>query len=148
MSHSLSCVIIHVVWGTKFRKNLIEPLIEKDLHAFLYEEFKKLKCPAIIINGIPDHVHCLFRLDRNQSVGAVMRQVKGSSAFYLNQHPLMEEKFQWQEGYAAFSVSQRNAIHVYNYIKVQKEHHRIQNFDEEFEELNSSLNPDFSEDTE
>jgi putative transposase len=44
----------------------------------------------------------------------------------------MYEKFAWQAGYGAFSVSSSRLDSVKKYIAGQKEHHRTVTFKEEF----------------
>ncbi len=41
------------------------------------------------------------------------------------------EKFSWQAGYGAFSVSESQVRRVIGYISTQEEHHRRQTFQEE-----------------
>ncbi len=41
-------------------------------------------------------------------------------------------KFQWQEGYGAFSYSKSQRDTVINYIINQEEHHRAKSFKEEY----------------
>ena len=43
--------------------------------------------------------------------------------------------FEWQPGYAAFSVSESQYPDVRKYILNQEEHHRKKSFEEEFIEL-------------
>jgi hypothetical protein len=43
------------------------------------------------------------------------------------------EGFTWQIGYGAFSVSSSKLESIINYIKKQKEHHKIQSFKDEIE---------------
>ncbi len=43
--------------------------------------------------------------------------------------------FQWQNGYAAFSVSESNCADVRRYIENQMEHHRKMTFQEELRAL-------------
>ena len=43
--------------------------------------------------------------------------------------------FYWQNGYAAFSVSQSNVSHVTEYIRNQEEHHRTMTFQDELRAL-------------
>lgn len=132
MSHSYNKVWIHAIWATKNRHRLIVPKVEAILYPFLIAQFAALDCPIRIINGMPDHVHCLFLLDANKSIAEVLKQVKGSSSHYLNQQDLTIEKFAWQTGYGAFSASESNLQKIYSYIKSQKEHHKLKTFDEEY----------------
>jgi putative transposase len=46
----------------------------------------------------------------------------------------MNERFSWQTGFAAFSVSDAQVERVFQYIRNQKQHHRQQSFQMEFEE--------------
>ena len=83
---------------------------------------------------MPDHIYCLFLLNSQKSIAEVMKQVKGSSAHFINENNLIDDKFAWQTGYAAFSVSESIINRVYNYIKNQKQHHLKKSAQEEYEE--------------
>lgn len=43
-----------------------------------------------------------------------------------------KDKFGWQDGYGAFSVSKSSEATVIQYIRNQQEHHRKKSFQEEF----------------
>lgn len=131
MPHSYYNLWIHAIWSTKKREPLITEDIEKRAYQFISEQFQTMDCPAIIINGMPDHIHCLFRLNQNKSVAEVIKHIKGSSSFYINSNELIQEKFAWQTGYAVFSVSASVKNRVYQYIKNQKSHHQHKSFEEE-----------------
>ncbi|MBU3714806.1 MAG: IS200/IS605 family transposase [Ferruginibacter sp.] len=120
MSHSFYNVWIHTVFATKDRLPLITLDLEEVLYPFLHDEFNELGCKLKIVNGLSDHIHCLFLLDSQKSYSAVMKQIKGASSHYINQNNLLLEKFSWQKGYAVFSVSQSQVKDVYEYIKNQK----------------------------
>lgn len=132
MSHSFNKIGIHTVWGTKFRGNTITTDIETILYSFLETQLNDLGCKPIIINEMPDHVHALFLLSRNKNISEVFKQLKGSSSHYINQQGFVKEKFAWQTGYGAFSVSESGKQKVYQYIKNQKQHHAVKSFDQEF----------------
>jgi len=120
MSHSFYNVWIHAVFATKDRQQIITLDLEEVLFPFLYDEFKQLDCKLKIVNGLSDHIHCLFMLDAKKSCAEVMKQIKGAASHYINEHNLIFEKFAWQKGYAVFSVSDSNVDSVYEYIKKQK----------------------------
>lgn len=65
----------------------------------------------------------------------LVKEIKEHSTKYINEQKFTGEKFSWQEGYGAFSVSYRNVEQVVNYIKHQEEHHRIKTFREEYTEF-------------
>jgi putative transposase len=135
MSHSLSRIWIHGIWTTKNRDPYIAPAIERRIYRQLYTEFKDCGCTARIINGMPDHVHSLFLLNPQKCPADVIKQVKGGSSHWINQQPLLEHKFAWQTGYAAYSVSESQTERVYKYILNQKEHHKSKNYLEEYNDL-------------
>jgi putative transposase len=54
---------------------------------------------------MPDHIHALFLLNPQKSISEVIKQIKGSSSHFVNHQNLIDEKFAWQTGYAAYSVS-------------------------------------------
>ena len=134
MSHSYSKIWIHAIWATKLRAELIDFSIEKQVYNFIYQELVELGCPVRIINGMPDHIHALFLLNPSKSITDVIKQIKGSSSHSINGGNFILEKFAWQTGYAAYSVSESQVEKVYNYIKNQKAHHLKQTSQKEFDE--------------
>lgn len=135
MPHSYNKIWIHAIFGTKYRTHFLNAGIEKEVHQIIKDKLRELGCPVRIINGMPDHVHCLFLLNPQKSIMEVMKIVKGSSSYYINQNKLIDEKFTWQIGYGAFSVSQSVMVRAFNYIKNQKEHHRKKDFKDEYAEF-------------
>ena len=53
--------------------------------------------------------------------------------------------FYWQNGYAAFSVSESNAPEVKKYIQNQEEHHRKMTFQDELRKLLDRHHIDYDE---
>lgn len=135
MSHSLNKVWIHAIWATKERLPLISFSVEQKIYNLMYNEFEKMACKARIINGMPDHIHCLFLLNSQKAVADVIKQIKGGTSHYINSEELIKEKFSWQSGYAAYSVSESQQEKVYQYIKNQKQHHLKKSFEEEYNEF-------------
>ncbi|MDP4953241.1 MAG: IS200/IS605 family transposase [Flavobacteriales bacterium] len=132
MPHSLNKIWVHVIWATKYRRPLIQQDFEHVLHQFISDQLRELGCQVSIINGMPDHLHCLFLLNPQKSIAEVMKQIKGSSSHYINQNDFIKEKFSWQTGYAAFTVSESGINSVFNYIKNQKSHHQTKSFRKEY----------------
>ena len=63
------------------------------------------------------YIHCLFLLNPQKSIAEIVKQIKGSSSHFINQNNLIADKFSWQTGYAAYSVSESVVDKVYQYIK-------------------------------
>jgi putative transposase len=131
VSQSLANILTHLIFSTKNR----EPLLpDKDLrqraHAYLAAVLQDLQCPALIVDGLADHVHILCQLAKTQLVSVVMEHLKTSSSKWLKTQGI--RTFSWQRGYGAFSVSQSNVASVVSYIEKQEEHHRTVTFEGEF----------------
>lgn len=135
MPHSFNKIWIHAIWSTKYRLPLIHPKAEFKIHHFIAEQLREQGCPVRIINGMPDHIHCLFLLSPQKSIAEVIKQIKGSSSHFINQNNLIPEKFAWQTGYAAYSVSESVVKKVFEYIKNQKSHHQKKSFQQEYEDF-------------
>lgn len=135
MSHSFNKIWIHSVWSTKERLPLIKPAAENQIYTFISNQLRELGCPVRIINGMPDHIHCLFLMNPQKTIAEIVKQIKGSSSHFINQENIIPEKFAWQTGYAAFSVSESAIVKVYEYIENQKQHHQKRTFQKEFEEF-------------
>ena len=111
---------------------LIHPKIEQQLFEFLQQELKKTGCMVSIVNGMPDHVHCLFGNNPQKSITDIIKQIKGSSSHFINSNNLITEKFSWQRGFGAFGVSHSAVDNVYGYIRNQKQHHKKRSFESEY----------------
>jgi REP element-mobilizing transposase RayT len=135
MPHSFNKIWIHAIWSTKERVKLINQNIEQKIYQYISNQFREQGCPVNIINGMPDHIHCLFLLNPQKSVAEVIKQIKGSSSHYINHDNLIAEKFSWQTGYSAYSVSESNVENVAQYVKTQKKHHIKKSFQQEYEEF-------------
>ncbi len=135
MGHSFNKIWIHCIWSTKDRSHLIVPDIETIVYNFISDQLREIDCPVRIINGMPDHVHCLFLLNPQKSIAEVIKQIKGSSSHFINQNNLTNGKFSWQTGYAAYSVSESVLDKVFYYIKNQKIHHQKKSFQQEYNDF-------------
>jgi REP-associated tyrosine transposase len=136
MPQSLSAVYIHLVFSTKERWPFLKDKSLRDaLHAYLGGISKTLDCPPIQIGGIEDHTHLLARFGRTISQADWVKELKRVSNLWLKEQGLWFAKFEWQAGYAAFSVSQSDLEIVRSYIVEQERHHRKMGFQEELRVL-------------
>jgi len=135
MPHSFNKIWIHAIWATKERVPIIKSTVESKIHQFISDQLRDQGCPIRIINGMPDHIHCLFLLNPTKSIAEIIKQIKGTSSHYVNQNNLIAEKFAWQTGYAAYSVSESGVDKVFEYIKNQKKRHQKKTFEQEYDEF-------------
>ena len=93
---------------------------------------RELKGKALAINGMEEHVHLLVSLPPTISVSDALRFIKANSCKWVHEKWPQRSTFAWQLGYGAFSVSKSNVPEVVDYIRNQEEHHRKNNYQEEF----------------
>jgi len=86
-----------------------------------------------MIGGVEDHVHLLVGLKATHCLAEFLRELKKASSSWAAQR--FDPLFQWQEGYAAFTVSATHLNAVRNYIANQEEHHHKSSFKEELKRL-------------
>ncbi|MEW6303996.1 MAG: transposase [Verrucomicrobiota bacterium] len=134
MPQSLSAVYIHLVFSTKDRRPFLRDKPTRDaLHAYLGGISKQLDCPPLLVGGVEDHVHVLARFGRTITQAEWVKELKRVSNLWLKERGLAD--FEWQGGYAVFSVSQSNLEQVKHYIAHQEEHHRKMTFQDELRAL-------------
>ncbi|WP_128543124.1 IS200/IS605 family transposase [Larkinella soli] len=132
MPHTYSRVWIHAVFATKNRRPFLHKSIRAAVHELIRRQLADIGCSVEGIGGIEDHVHLLFLLPPQRSISEVLKQVKGGSSHEVNRSALLRQKFAWQVGYGAFSVSESQVERVRQYIRNQEEHHRRLTFQDEF----------------
>lgn len=100
---------------------------------------------AVEINSEPDHAHLLFLASRTETLSDVVRQLKTGSNLWLQEQRPEFSHFHWQNGYGAFSVSQSGVEEVRDYIRRQREHHRVMTFQDEYRKFLARYEIEFDE---
>jgi len=132
MPQSLSAVYIHLVFSTKERQPFLRDRdMRESLHAYLGGISKTLDCPPITVGGTEDHVHLLARFGRTITQAEWVKELKRVSNLWLKDQSRTYANFQWQGGYADFSVSPSNLERVKRYITNQEDNHRKLSFQDE-----------------
>jgi REP element-mobilizing transposase RayT len=145
MANTYHQVYIQVVFAVKYRNAVIEEKWKSNLCGVIGNLINETGCKTMIINGVEDHVHCLLALKPTITISELMKTVKAKSSKYINDNQLTKSKFSWQEGYGVFSYSQSQIDSVYKYIQNQKEHHKKQNFNEEYLNFLNKFNVKYEE---
>ena len=132
MAQSLSKIYIHVIFHIKTTSpHLCEEHLER-IHAYIGQLVNTTGCTVIQTGGTGDHVHILFLLSKNESISHVVEEVKRNSSRWIKTISKHYAKFEWQGGYAAFSVSQSVIGTTLEYVKNQKAHHAKHSFQSEY----------------
>jgi REP element-mobilizing transposase RayT len=135
MPGTFSQIYIQIVFAVKGRDSLIHSSWEEELYKYITGIVRNKEQKMLAINGMPDHIHFLIGMKPSCCLSDVVREVKKSSNDFIKEKKLSQYKFNWQEGYGAFSYSHSNLDNVIGYIMNQKEHHNKKTFKEEYIEF-------------
>jgi len=125
----------HLVFAVKYRERLLTSEIRPEIYRYMSGIITNRKHKSIIVNGISDHVHILVGQNPNDKISDLVAALKRSTSIYINQKNWFNRKFQWQDGYGAFSYSCSQLKYVYTYIENQENHHRKNTFREEYRKI-------------
>jgi len=135
MPNTYSQIYIQVVFAVKGRENLISAKWEDELQKYICGIVNNNKQKVYAINGMSDHIHILLSIKPDVALSDLVRDIKANSSKWINEKKFVLGKFQWQEGFGAFSYAQLQLDNVIKYIDSQKEHHSKKSFREEYREL-------------
>ena len=132
---SWTSVWIHIVFTTKYRKPFLRDEIRMKVFMHMKEYALTKGIQLDVVNGYTDHAHCLVSLNRDQTIGEVVRLIKGESSFWINKNRLINGLFSWQDDYWAVGISEKHVPRVRNYILNQEVHHRNKSSTEELDKF-------------
>ncbi|HPO65995.1 MAG TPA: IS200/IS605 family transposase [Bacteroidales bacterium] len=135
MANTYFQINIHCVFAVQGRENILADHFRDNLFRYIYGILKKDNVFPLAVGGWKDHVHVFFELKPDIKISDLMRMVKASSSKWINEQGFLKGKFNWQEGYGAFSYSRSQRDNVINYIINQEMHHKSKTFREEYLEL-------------
>jgi REP element-mobilizing transposase RayT len=132
MANTYSQIYIQIVFAVQNRNALIKQSWEEKLYKYIAGIITNKNQKLIAINGIQDHIHIFIGLKPDCSISDLVREIKKASTKFINTEKLCPYKFNWQEGFGAFSYGHSQIDSVYNYVMNQKNHHKTQSFKEEY----------------
>jgi putative transposase len=145
MAHTYTRLLYHIVYSTKDRTPLLTgPWLER-MHAYLGGIVRNLNGTPIQIGGTADHVHLFIQMPATITVAETVNKLKSNSSRWLNEQPDYRDKFAWQEGYAAFTVSDNRYDETVRYIMNQEKRHARQSFVDELKDFLRRNGMEFSE---
>jgi len=133
MSHAYCSCLMHCVFSTHNRERVLTEDVRERLWPYIGGIARENKMSALAVGGVEDHVHALLSIPATLSVSKAVQLIKGGSSKWLNSEIRLPRRFEWQEGYGAFSLSVSAVPKTLKYINGQVEHHRLKTFKEEFE---------------
>ncbi|GAA0880207.1 IS200/IS605 family transposase [Algoriphagus jejuensis] len=145
MPGTFSQIYIQLVFAVKGRQSLIQTHWEEELYKYITGIVTHKGQKLLSINGMPDHIHILIGMKPTCCLSDLVREIKKSSNAWVEEKGFCPSKFQWQEGYGAFSYSHSSLDPVISYIQNQKDHHRKKTFQEEYKSLLTLFQIDYKD---
>ena len=132
MPSTFSQIYIQIVFAVPNRDALIKPEWEERLFQYITAIVQNKGQKMLAINGTSNHIHFFIGMKPSCCLSDLVREIKKSSTDFIREKGLCKYSFSWQEGYGAFSYSHSQIDGVVKYIMNQKEHHKKQNFKDEY----------------
>jgi REP element-mobilizing transposase RayT len=145
MANTYSQIYIHLVFAVQGRLNLIPEKNREELQKYITGIIKNRDQKLLAIYCMPDHTHIFIGMRPSVSISDLVREIKAVSSKFINEKKWMSGKFNWQEGFGAFSHTQSNIDAVVNYINNQPEHHKKKNFKEEYIKILKDFQVEYDE---
>ncbi len=145
MPNTYTQLHIQFVFAVKYRASCIHISWKDELYKYITGIIQNNKHKLIAINGMPDHIHILIGLRPGQSISDLMQDIKGNSSKWINEKRFISGKFEWQEGYGAFSYGKSQLKNVIKYIENQESHHQKKTFVEEYLDFLQKFEVDYDE---
>jgi putative transposase len=122
-SHSVSILLVHVVWSTGDRAPLLEAAIDGPLARALGRTAQELTCQVLAVGNAVDHVHVVVKHPPAIAVSELVRHLKGASSHQIAAAGWVEPGIRWQVGYWAESVGTSQLAPLLRYVAMQRAHH-------------------------
>jgi REP element-mobilizing transposase RayT len=145
MANTFTSLHYHFVFSTKNRERWISPEIEQRIWKYLGGIARQNQMKALQIGGVDDHVHLVVGMPPTLTVSRALQLLKGGSSRWIHETFPALAGFEWQDGYAAFTVSKSQLPDVVEYAAHQREHHRVRTFQDEYRALLEKHGIEFDE---
>jgi REP-associated tyrosine transposase len=145
MANTFSQIYIQTVFAVSGRESIIKPEFKEELFKYITGIVRNQKQKLIAINGVSDHVHILIGLRPSIALADLVREIKADSTNFINKRKLVHGRFNWQEGYGAFSYGHSQLDRIVHYIQNQEKHHLKHSFKNEYITLLRKFNIGFEE---
>jgi REP element-mobilizing transposase RayT len=132
MANTYTQIYVQVVFAVSGRQNLLCKDHKEEIHKYITGIVTNRGQKLISINSMPDHVHILLGLKPDTALSALMREIKASSSKFINERGWVRGKFNWQEGFGAFSYGHSQLGTIIRYIQNQEHHHQRRSFKDEY----------------
>lgn len=145
MANTYAQCYVHLVFAPKNREALIAKAWRSDLERYMTGIVQKKNHKLLAVSAMPDHVHLLIGYHLSERIPDLIEAIKTSTNAWIKQNRLSPFKFEWQNGYGAFTHSRAQIDTVINYINNQEQHHAKKPFRTEYLEILAKNGVDYDE---
>lgn len=114
----------HIIWCTKYRRKLINPLVEQRLKQIISAVAKERNAEILEMEADQDHLHLLVFVDPQYGIHRLVKQMKGRSSRILRQefpHTKSRVPTLWTNSYCCITVGGAPLAVIKQYIESQKD---------------------------
>ncbi|MCD6181627.1 MAG: IS200/IS605 family transposase [Candidatus Cloacimonetes bacterium] len=138
-------ILYHIVFSTKNRERTLSVVNRDDLMKYICGIIKNKKSHLYRINCVSDHIHILTSIHPTVCLADFIKTIKTASSIWIKENKLFLNFTNWQSGYGAFTVSNKDKKNVIEYIKNQEQHHQHVTFIEEYKNLLEQAGVEYDE---
>ena len=132
MANTYTQIYIQVVFAVEGRQILIHSEWKEELHKYITGIVTARVQKLLAIHCMLDHAHLLIGQKPNIALSDLVGDIKTGSTNFINRKRWIAGRFNWQEGFGAFSYSHSHLTTVIRYIQNQVQHHARKTFREEY----------------
>ena len=138
-------ILYHISFHTRNSEKVLHNSENEELFKYLWGVIKNKKCKLYRINGVEDHIHIICDLHPSCALADLVKDIKVSSSIWIKGRGIYPLFSNWAESYGAFTLSIREKDAVIKYVMNHQEHHKRENFREEFIKLLKENGVDYDE---
>ena len=138
-------ILYHISFHTWNSEKVLHNSENEELFKYIWGVIKNKKCLLYRINGVEDHIHIVCDLHPSIALADLVKDIKVSSSIWIKEKGIYPLFSNWAESYGAFTLSIREKDTIIRYVINQQEHHKREDFREEFIRLLKENDVDFDE---
>ena len=135
MANTYTQIYIQIVFAVEGRQNLIAAEHKEELHKYMTGIVTGQGQKLLAIHCMPDHTHLLIGQKPDIALSDLVGDIKTGATNFINRSRWMLRRFNWQEGFGAFSYSHSHLTPVIRHIQNQEHHHARKSFGQEYVEF-------------
>lgn len=135
MANTYTQLYVQLVFAVKGRQSLIEKQHREQLHQYITGIVQKRGQKMLAIFCMPDHIHIFIGFKPTLCLSDLVRDIKTNASIFIKEKRFTQVKFEWQEGFGAFSYAHSQLNAVCKYILNQERNHQARTFQKEYLDL-------------